>query len=289
MARRRHVRMGEVQEARVRREDRPGRRQVREAMMNKFLHPFVCYAALIWTVKAAAADDPAATAFFESKIRPVLVKNCYECHSIESGKSKGGLQLDSKQGIRTGGDTGPAVVPGDPGKSLLLSAIRHTDPDLEMPAKKPKLPDTVITDFETWIKAGAADTRETLAKAATERPPVDLEAGRKFWSYKKPVAAAPPEETQKDWPRRELDRFILAKLDENQLKPAEDADPVVFLRRLYFDLIGLPPSPAAADEFVKQWTASFGSSRDDLIRIAAERLLASPRFGERWGRHWLDV
>src|SRR6187551_2428884 len=112
-----------------------------------------------------AADDVAGTAFFESKIRPVLVKHCYECHSVESGKSKGGLQLDTKQGIRAGGDTGPGVVPGDPAKSLLLTAIKHTDPDLEMPPKKAKLPDAVIADIEAWIKAGATDPRETVVKA----------------------------------------------------------------------------------------------------------------------------
>src|SRR6478736_952416 len=140
MARRRHVRMGEVQETRIRGQARPCGRQACEVAMMKFPQLPVYLTAIALVAGASAADDPAATAFFESKIRPVLVKNCYECHSLESGKSKGGLQLDTKQGIRTGGDTGPAVVPGDPAKSLLLAAIRHTDPDLEMPAKKPKLP-----------------------------------------------------------------------------------------------------------------------------------------------------
>jgi hypothetical protein len=224
-----------------------------------------------------AADDVASTAFFESKIRPALVKNCYECHSVESGKSKGGLQLDTKQGIREGGDTGPAVVPGDPAKSLLLTAIRHSDPDLEMPPKKPKLSDAVIRDFEAWIKAGAADPRETVARAA-ERPPIDLEAGRKFWSYTKPVAPALPAVAQKDWPLRDLDRFVLLKLEENKLAPTVDAEPVVFLRRLYFDLIGLPPTPKQAREFTMA-----------NLEATVNELLASPRFGERWGRHWLDV
>jgi hypothetical protein len=125
------------------------------------------------------------TAFFESKIRPVLVEHCYECHSAESGKSKGGLMLDTKAAIRAGGDTGPAVVPGDVAKSLLLTAIKHSDPDLEMPPKEPQLPKAVIADMEAWIKAGAADPRESAVKAA-ERPPVDVESGRKFWSYQKP-------------------------------------------------------------------------------------------------------
>src|SRR5690348_385562 len=137
--------------------------------MKSLLHfSLVMISGLAWSV-ARAGDDAAGAAFFESKIRPVLVKHCYECHSVESGKSKGGLQLDTKLGIRSGGDTGPAVVPGDPAKSLLLTAIKHTDPDLEMPPKKDKLPDAVIADFEAWIKSGAADPRETVAKA-TERP-----------------------------------------------------------------------------------------------------------------------
>ena len=204
--------------------------------------------------------------FFESRIRPVLAKQCYECHSVESGKSKGGLTLDTKQGIRTGGDTGPAIVPGDTEKSLLLTAIKHSDPDLEMPPKKPKLPEAVIADFEIWIKAGAADPRESAVKAA-ERPPVDVESGRKFWSYQKPKKVAGT-----------IDGFIRAKLNEQGLEPAPAAEPVAVLRRLYFDLIGLPPTPEQA--------AAFSMER---LEATVDELLRSPRFGERWGRHWLDV
>ncbi len=206
------------------------------------------------------------TSFFESKIRPVLVKQCYECHSVESGKSKGGLTLDTRQGTRAGGDTGPAVVPGDTAKSLLLTAIKHRDPDLEMPPKKARLPEAVIADFETWIKTGAADPRESAVKAA-ERPPVDLESGRKFWSYQKPKQVAGT-----------IDGFIRAKLKEQRLEPAPAAEPVVVLRRLYFDLIGLPPTPEQA--------AAFSMEK---LEPTVDELLRSPRFGERWGRHWLDV
>lgn len=204
--------------------------------------------------------------FFESKIRPVLVKQCYECHSVETGKSKGGLTLDTKQGIRTGGDTGPAVVPRDAAKSLLLAAIKHSDPDLEMPPKKARLPEAVIADFEAWIKAGAADPRESAVKAA-ERPPVDVESGRKFWSYQKPKQIAGT-----------IDGFIRAKLKEQGLEPASAAEPLVVLRRLYFDLIGLPPTPEQA--------AAFSMEK---LETTVDELLRSPRFGERWGRHWLDV
>ncbi len=204
--------------------------------------------------------------FFESRIRPVLVKQCYECHSVEAGKSKGGLTLDTKQGIRSGGDTGPAVVPGDAAKSLLLAAIKHSDPDLEMPPKKAKLSEAVIADFETWIKTGAADPRESAVKAA-ERPPVDVESGRKFWSYQKPKQVAGT-----------IDGFIRAKLKDQGLEPAPAAEPVVVLRRLYFDLIGLPPTPEQA--------AAFSMEK---LEATVDELLRSPRFGERWGRHWLDV
>ena len=222
---------------------------------------------LLFAASASAAD----TAFFEAKIRPVLVKHCYECHSAESGKSKGGLMLDTRQAIQAGGDTGPAVVPGDAAKSLLLTAIKHSDPDLEMPPKEPKLPDAVIADFESWIKSGAADPRDAAVKVA-ERPPVDVASGREFWSYKPlqmPKTAAGG-----------IDGFIREKLAAAGLQPAPPAQRGVLLRRLCFDLIGLPPShlsnkPDLSDE----------SDYEALV----DELLQSPRFGERWGRHWLDV
>lgn len=212
-------------------------------------------------------------AFFESKIRPVLVKHCYECHSSESGKSKGGLMLDTKAAIRAGGDTGPAVVPLDVAKSLLLTAIKHSDPDLEMPPKKPQLPKSVIADFETWIKTGAVDPRESAVKVA-ERPPVNVAAGRKFWSYQRPVPT----------PGR-VDGFVAEKLQENQLVPSPEAEPVVLLRRLYFDLIGLPPTPVEVAIFLNPSQDYPGKTYVQIV----DELLRSPRFGERWGRHWLDV
>lgn len=225
----------------------------------------------------AAADD---AAFFESKIRPVLVEHCYECHSAESGKSKGGLMLDTRNSIRLGGDTGPAVVPGDPAKSLLLTAMQHIDPDLEMPPKKPKLPDTVIADFTTWIKSGAADPREVAAKTA-ERPPVDVESGRKFWSYQKPKPSKDTNAT--------IDSFIEAKLTENGLTSSPDAQPVALLRRLYFDLIGLPPTPKQLAAFLDPSDQTDPTDLNKRYEAMVDALLSSPRFGERWGRHWLDV
>ncbi len=229
------------------------------------------------SMRALAAGDAGGVEFFEAKIRPVLAKHCYECHSTESGKSKGGLRLDTRDGIRMGGDTGAAVVPGDAAKSLLLAAIKHTDADLAMPPKKAKLPDAIIADVEAWIKSGAIDPREGPSTTAS-RPPVDLESGRKFWSYQKPVRPPLPATRKSDWALRELDHFIAVKLEEIALAPSPDAAPVVLLRRLYFDLIGLPPTPKQAAAF-------------SMANLAAtvDELLASPRFGERWGRHWLDV
>lgn len=135
---------------------------------------------------ALAGDSPEAAAFFESKIRPVLVQHCYQCHSTRAGKSEGGLRLDSRNAIRTGGDRGAAVVPGDTKKSVLLTAISHTDPDLKMPPKKERLAESVINDFKTWINSGAADPREEDSANAAA-PPVTIEAGRRFWAFQKPM------------------------------------------------------------------------------------------------------
>ena len=223
--------------------------------------------------------------FFESKIRPVLVKHCYECHSVESGKSKGDLLLDTREGIRAGGEHGPAIVPRDPKKSWLLTAIAHVDPDLQMPPKKAQLPKSVIADFESWIKMGAPDPRESTGKTV-ERPPVDLKSGREFWAYKRPVPPALPVVKNSAWAKRDLDHFILAKLDENKLAPSPDADPVTLLRRVYFDLIGLPPAHSAVVAFAKRAKAG---ELDAALADEVDSLLKSERFGERWGRHWLDV
>jgi hypothetical protein len=237
-----------------------------------------------------AADSPAAgtTAgvdFFEAKIRPVLVEHCYKCHSAEAGRSKGNLLLDSREKIRAGGDRGPAVVPGDPDASLLLDAVSHSDPDLKMPPNRERLAESVIADIRTWIKTGAADPRG--AKSTGEsRPPLDVEAGRRFWAFRKPVAHRPPAVKDCTWARRDLDHFVLAKLDGAGLAPSADAEPATFLRRLHFDLVGLPPSPEAVDRFLKR-VGEVGF--DAALEPEVDALLASPQFGERWGRHWLDV
>jgi len=247
-------------------------------------------AALLCAATLAADDGGKSSesqrlAHFESKIRPVLVEHCYKCHSTKSGKAEGGLQLDSRTGIRRGGDRGPAVVPDDPDKSWLITAISHTDSDFKMPPKKDRLPESVIDDFKTWIRDGAVDPRETEV-AGSARPPVDIESGRKFWAFQKPVDHASPKTSNPAWAKRSLDDFILAKLEAAGLSPSKDAEPSTLLRRLHFDLVGLPPSPAAIDRFLDRIATD---GLDAALEAEVDALLASEHFGERWGRHWLDV
>lgn len=237
-----------------------------------------------WAGRAAAADDAKGIAFFESKIRPTLVEQCYKCHSVVSGKSEGSLLLDSKKATRAGGDRGPAVVPGNPEKSLLLTAISHADSAIKMPRKKDKLPDSVINDVKTWIRMGAPDPRDELA-AKPVAPAVDIEAGRRFWAFQKPVAHEPASKSWA-WAKRDLDRFILAKLNAAALTPSPDAEPATLLRRLHFDLVGLPPAPEALRRFLDRARAD---GLDAALAAEVDALLASKHFGERWGRHWLDV
>jgi len=234
--------------------------------------------------KPADADAEQIT-FFENHIRPVLVQHCYQCHSAGAGKSEGGLLLDSKNSIRNGGDRGPAVVPKDLNGSLLLTAISHTDPDLRMPPRQERLPDSVIHNFRLWIEAGAADPRVNEPGPGI-RPPVTIEEGRQFWAFQKPIAQEPPETGNPDWAKRVLDHFILAKLESNGLSPSPDAESATLLRRLHFDLLGLPPSPEALSEFLHRTEAE---GLDSALTGEVDRLLASPHFGEHWGRHWLDV
>ncbi|WP_020466700.1 DUF1549 domain-containing protein [Singulisphaera acidiphila] len=222
---------------------------------------------------------PQQLAFFETKIRPALVTYCYECHASTAKKIKGGLVLDTREGIRRGGDSGPAVAVDQGDESLLLHAIRYKDDDLRMPPKK-KVPDEVIHDFERWIEMGAPDPRDGKSSVAAKE--IDVEAGRRFWAFQSPKKTETPEVKDEAWPRSPIDRFLLARLEAKGLKPVADADKRTLIRRVTFDLIGLPPTTAEVAAFLDdQSQAAFES--------VVDRLLASPRFGERWGRHWLDV
>ncbi len=228
-----------------------------------------------------AADSPQQLEFFESKIRPVLVEHCVRCHSdaAESAKKlKGGLKLDSKAGWQAGGDSGPAVLPGKPGESLLLKSLKYQG-DSHMPPEG-QLPAVVIADFETWIKAGAADPR--IGTAGKKQIGMSVAEGKKFWAYLPVKAPAIPATADKAWATNDLDRFILVKLEAKGLKPSPDADKATLLRRLYFDLIGLPPTPEEVDAFVADKDPKAFETRVD-------QLLARAEFGERWGRYWLDV
>ncbi len=224
----------------------------------------------------AAAPSPEAGEFFESRIRPVLVEHCYKCHSAQADVLKGGFRLDTAELLRKGGDTGAAIVPGKPAESLLLEALRYES--LEMPPDG-KLPDAVIADFETWIAHGAVDPRQDDVAASGKTPVVDAKT---FWSFQPPVKPALPTVKHPVEARSPIDAFIVAKLDAANLAPSPPADPRVLLRRLSYDLTGLPPT---ADEL----TAFAARASDAEYEETVDRLLASPHFGERWGRYWLDV
>jgi Protein of unknown function (DUF1553)/Protein of unknown function (DUF1549)/Planctomycete cytochrome C len=229
----------------------------------------------------ASADENGAE-FFEKRIRPVLVERCYECHSAQAKKLKGGLRLDTREGLSAGGDSGAAIVPGNPEESLLIKSVRRLDKDLSMPPKE-ALDDSQVADLIAWVKMGAPDPRATSdhADAPPEKPPYDFAAARRQWAFHKPEPVTPPA-TAGDWVRNPVDAFILKKLDEKKIAPAPAADRGALLRRVTFDLIGLPPTPTEIADFL-------ADSSPNAFGKVVERLLASPRYGERWARHWLDV
>lgn len=257
--------------------------------MHKFAFWYVGLG-LLFNIQQMAAQTATANgvAFFENKIRPVLVQRCYECHSVESGKTKGGLLVDSKDALRRGGDSGPAIVPPSLDKSLLYQAITYQHDDLEMPPKG-KLPDSVIADFRTWIQLGAPDPRSAKIQPV-HKSKIDLSKGRQHWAYQPLVRKAPPETAGSLWPRSEIDQFIFSKLTEQKLKPVNDASAPSLVRRLYFVLTGLPPNPEQAAGWVNQiQSQTTEGARQKVIAKLVDHLLATPQYGERWGRHWLDV
>ncbi len=244
-------------------------------------------AAVLAAGHARATDDPAAAArqaeavaFFESRIRPVLVENCYECHSSQTASPKGALRLDTAQGWRNGGDSGPAIEPGNAAESLLVSALRYES--YEMPPKG-KLPDEVIADFEQWIAAGAVDPREGPAEGTADGEHVAIDP-RDHWAFRGPNKGEPPAGGEAK-AQAEIDRFVGARLRDVGLATSPAADARTLLRRLSYDLVGLPPTADELDAFV----ADAAAHGDAAYEQAVNRLLESPRFGERWGRYWLDV
>jgi len=237
----------------------------------------------LWRGRHDGSSDPPLNeeqlAFFEKRIRPVLANRCYECHSAESEDLGGGLLVDSRAAIRRGGANGPAVVPGDVGKSRLVEAVRYKNDDLQMPPDEP-LSASEIADFERWVAMGAPDPRATATKYVGK--PIDVAAAREFWSLRRIVKPAVPAVKDEAWPVNDIDRFVLAKQEEQGLKPAADAEKRALIRRTTYDLTGLPPTAEEVAAFLADDSAQ-------AFATVVDRLLDSPRYGERWGRHWLDV
>ena len=232
------------------------------------------------------AEPPSAEGveFFEKNIRPLLSEHCYSCHSEREAKREGGLLLDSRAGWLVGGDSGAAIVEGDPEASLLIRAVRYSDPDLQMPPEKTLSKEQVAT-LERWVTMGAPDPRDEATVEKVRRGnPSDPIAGREHWAFRPLIekSGQPPVVKAADWPRSPIDSFVLAKLEENNLQPADDANRRTLLRRVYFQLIGLPPTP-------EQVAAFLNDSEPDAYERLVDQLLNSPQFGQRWGRHWLDL
>ena len=236
-------------------------------------------------VAASAADLPAANLegidFFEKKIRPVLIEHCYKCHSTEAEKLKGGLLLDSRDSMVQGGDGGPALVPGQPEKSRIIQAVRYTDQELQMPPKE-KLSAAQIADLETWVRMGAPAPRSNEAQKTAKASALNSQISAGHWAFRPPKNPQIPQVKDQTWPKQSMDNFILAELEERKLKPVSTASKRSLIRRATFDLTGLPPTPEEIDAFLND------SSLSAFAKVV-DRLLGSRHFGERWGRHWLDL
>jgi len=256
-------------------------------------------AAVSAAATAATEPTPEQAAFFENKVRPILSEACYKCHSLEQGKSKGGLTVDTKEGLQKGGENGAIIKPGEPDKSPLIVAVKYLDPDLQMPPKGEKLKADQIAALIEWVKMGAPDPRKADAKIASKLTGLN-DAARHHWAYQPVVKPAIPATKNPQWCRTPVDAFVLKKLEEKEFIPALDAGYVmnvvtgknqydelyqrgVSLRRASYDLTGLPPTLDELNNFLKD-PAPFPTAFAKQI----ERLLASPHYGERWGRFWLD-
>lgn len=228
------------------------------------------------------ADDTERAAFFEAKIRPVLIEHCYECHSSDAEKIGGELLLDSRDGLQRGGESGAALEVGNADGSLIMEALRYES--YEMPPTK-KLPDRVIADFAHWINDGAYDPRDESSRPSglhATKSAIDFEAGREFWAFQNPLDHTLPDVGLTNWPKRDVDYFVLSKLESQGLHPHGEADRRTLIRRLTFDLTGLPPTPDEVEAFL-------ADEEPGAYTRVVERLLSSPQMGARWARLWLDV
>ncbi|HET9468303.1 MAG TPA: DUF1549 domain-containing protein, partial [Vicinamibacterales bacterium] len=240
---------------------------------------------LMCTAAAPARAQQVTNEFFESRIRPVLATKCYACHNSKMKEPKGYLTLDSREGVMKGGTLGPALVPGKPGDSKLIHAMKYTDPHLQMPPSG-KLADDVIADFETWIAGGAPDPRVDTAGAATAKRRVvdeaELAKGRQWWAFKAVNVLPQPVSAHASSARTKIDHFVYARMAEKGLTPSPQADDRTLIRRAYIDLIGLKPTYEEVEAYANDASPN---KYEKLI----DTLLAMPQYGERWGRHWLDV
>jgi hypothetical protein len=247
---------------------------------------WIALGVLILSVRTALSASPDQLEFFEQRIRPTLANECYECHGAK--KQKGGLRLDFRDGLLKGGDSGPALVLGDARKSLFIQSIRHEAPESRMPKDRPQLPDAVIADFVTWVNQGAVDPRDqppnasTATSAASAGWAATLEARKDWWSFKQVQKSAVPRVKNTAWSEHPIDRFLLAKMEARGLQPSPAASRESLLRRVTFALTGLPPTANEIDDFLRD-------ASPDAYEKRVDQLLASPRFGERWARHWMDL
>jgi len=256
--------------------------------MNLRLIPLAC---AVFGASAFAADQTVAAshavdmekglAIFNSDVAGLLTEHCVKCHGGEKG-TKGGFDLSTREVAVKEGDTGFGIVPGRSAESLLVTSIRHTDPDLKMPKKADKLPDAAIAKITQWVDLGAPFAKPLVAGKSTRDKSKVSEEDRKFWSFQPLARPQPPAVKNEAWCRTPIDRFVLAKIEEKGVAPSGAADKQTLIRRAYFDLIGLPPTPEQVDKFLADTTP-------DAFAKVVDELLASPHYGERWGRHWLDL
>ena len=233
---------------------------------------------------AQSTNDAARLEFFEKKVRPIFVNHCYQCHSADT-KPAGGLRVDDHKGLLSGGNTGPAIVPGAPDKSLLLRRVVQKETKKLMPAEGKPLTEEQVADLTKWIRDGAAWPAVRVPSSIGKPIPEYAKIRKEHWAWQPLTDPKAPSVKDVAWPKDDIDRFILAKLEEKGLTPVADADKETLIRRVTFDLTGLPPTPEQIDQFVKESKANPQQAYEKVV----DRLLASPQFGESWGRHWLDI
>lgn len=240
---------------------------------------------LLSPIAVAAADPPTPEqiAFFEAKVRPIFVENCYECHSANADEVEGELLLDSKWGWMTGGESGPAIIPGNLEESLVIDAVHYKENKVTAMPPRSKLAAKEIEILEKWVEMGAPDPRTAKTTPKPKQSGFDLQKRfNEHWSWRRITDPDPPGVADSQWPTSEIDRFILSKIEAAGLKPAPEANRRTWLRRVYFDLTGLPPTPAQIADFLKD-------DRDGAHERVVDELLQSPQLGEKWARHWMDL